>query len=242
MGLLFNAYKTRTDSCSNTLTKMDRLFVKNIMTKNPFTVSPDDSVIRAAQIMSGHNFNGLPVLDRENKVVGIITEYDLISKGDSLHLPTLMSLFGNIDIYKNDSGPIKNNLKKLLTIKVLDVMNSDPLTVRDEAPIEILPQMFAEHHKVNPIPVIDRDQRLVGVVSRFDLVRFFANKSSLEVGDYEKPEETDRKVAEFVDDFEKRFVLVSKGRARFWPIVSVLFAIVGFVIAFAIIIRITLNN
>lgn len=210
------------------------------MTTDPIAVSGEDSLVSTAKILADYNFNGLPVIDGDKKVVGIITEYDLISKGDALHLPTLMVLLGNIDVYKKDSGPIKEDLKKLLTIKVKDVMNSEPLTVRDDAPIDTLPKLFAEHHKVNPIPVVENGGFLAGVVSRYDLVRFFATGAT-KPADEQTGDIPDESITRFVGEFEKRFVLVSKGRARFWPIASILFAIVGFIIAFAIILRVTIN-
>ncbi len=221
---------------------MQKLFVKDIMTPNPTAIGPEDSVIYAAKLIADGNFNGLPVIDSENKVIGILTEYDLISKGEALHLPTLINILGNIDFYRKDSGLVKDELKKLLLIKVKDIMNPVPLVVRDDAPIQMLAEMFAEHHRVNPIPVIDLTHKLVGVVSRYDLVRFFADRASTPRIEADKPEVLEKKTRDFVADLGQRFVLVSRGRARFWPFVSFLFIIVGFVIAFAIILRIAVKR
>ncbi len=221
---------------------MQKLFVKDIMTPNPATIGADDSVVYAAKLIADGNFAGLPVIDGETKVVGILTEYDLISKGEALHLPTLINILGNIDFYRKDSGLVKDELKKLLLIKVKDIMNPVPLVVRDDAPIQMLAEMFAEHHRVNPIPVIDLTHKLVGVVSRYDLVRFFADRSSTPRVETDEPEVLEKKTRDFVADLGQRFVLVSRGRARFWPLVSILFAVVGFVIAFAIILRIAIKR
>ncbi len=215
-----------------------RLYVRDIMNSEPVAVKSDDSVTFAAKLLFEKNYSGLPVVNEKKELVGIVTEYDLISKGESLHLPTLINLLGNLDIYKKDNSLIKDDLKRLLILKVQDIMNKEPLTIRDDAPIQMVAELFATHHKVNPIPVVDQDNKLVGVVSRFDLIRFFADYSGAGEVEAGKPEVLDEKVSGFIDDFEKRFVLVSKGRARFWPVVSLLFAIIGFIVAFAIILRI----
>ena len=207
------------------------------MTPQPITVRPEDTVVFAAKLLAEHNFNGLPVVDPDGKLTGILTEYDLVSKGSDLHLPTLISILGNVGVYKKDSGLIKQDLKKLLTLQVKNIMNAEPLTIDQTAPVQALADLFAHHHRVNPIPVVAGDRRLVGLVSRFDLVRLFADESAHREVAVTRAI-TDQAVDAFVDDFERRFVFVSRAGARLWPVIALAFAVVGFIIAFAIIIRI----
>ena len=221
---------------------MQKLFVQDIMTENPISVGPDDLVVYAAKTLVEHGFNGLPVVGPSDELLGVLTEYDLILKGDDLHLPTLIKIFGNLDFYKKDKSLVEDNLKKMLSVKVKDVMNPEPLTVKMGTTIETLAELFANNHRVNPIPVINSIGKLVGIVSRFDIVKFFADRSAVseaETGD--QIQIANERVEQFMGDFEKKFVLVSKTRARFWPIVSALFLIVGFIIAFALILRITVR-
>ena len=212
--------------------------VKQIMTPQPLTVRPEDTVVSAAKVLADHNFNGLPVIDDSGKLIGILTEYDLVSKGSDLHLPTLISLLGNVGIYKKDSGPIKADLKKLLALQVKDIMNTAPLTVNQTAPVQELADLFSHHHRVNPIPVVDESKQLVGIVSRFDLVKLLADESAHQNVAIASHEVTDQKVDQFVQNLEERFVFVSRVRARLWPVIAASFGIVGFIIAFAIILRI----
>src|SRR3989344_5410203 len=190
---------------------MQKLFVKDIMTESPLTIGAEDSVIYAAELLNEHGFNGLPVVDENKKLVGLITEYDLIAGGKNLHLPTLINVLGNIDFYKKDSTLVKDDLKQLLVLKVKDLMNREPLTVPEEAPIMLLAQTFADHHRVNPILVTNR------------------------------PEELEKRVGRFIDNFDGKFVLVSRSRAKFWLLASLLFAVVGFVIAYAIILNVQIK-
>lgn len=218
---------------------MENLKVKDMMTKEPLSVGPDDLVVYAAKILTERNFNGLPVVDKDRKLAGIITEYDLISRSDSMHLPTLIKILSDVGVYKKDTALVKDDLKKMLSLKVRDIMNTDPLTVNENAPIQELADLFAHHHRVNPIPVIDNEAKLVGIVSRFDLVRMFVDEKSHQNVKVSEPEILDKRVDGFIDNFEKRFVFVSRTRTKLWLIVSFLFAVVGFIIAFAIILRIT---
>jgi CBS domain-containing protein len=211
------------------------------MTKNLVVVEPEDAVVYAAKVLSDHNFNGLPVVNKENILIGIVTEYDLISQGNAVHLPTLINILGNIGFYKKDKSLIKDDLRNLLTLKVSDIMNTDPLSVEEDAWIQEVADLFAHHHRVNPIPVIDKDKRLVGIVSRYDLIRLFADQRSDKNAVVTPPERLDKKVDTFIDDFEHRFTLVSKTRIRLWPIIYLSFAIIGFIIAFALILRVALK-
>lgn len=212
--------------------------MKDIMSDEPVSVKPDDLVTFAAGLLFEKNYNGLPVVDEQNKVVGIVTEYDLVSRGEALHLPTLINLLSNLDVYRKDNSLVSEDIKKLLILKVKDIMNSEPLTVSEDTPIQIAAEQFASHHRVNPILVVDQDKKLAGILSRFDLLRFFADQTLSGKVESDKPEVLDQKVEDFIGNFENRFVLVSKGRAKLWPVVSLLFAIVGFIVAFAIILRI----
>jgi CBS domain-containing protein len=60
--------------------KEHAMLVENLMTINPVTVNPDATLAEVAQIMLGRHFSGLPVLDKSGKLVGIITEGDLLRR------------------------------------------------------------------------------------------------------------------------------------------------------------------
>mgnify|MGYP001604612277 CR=1 FL=1 len=209
------------------------------MTKKLVTIGPEDLVVYGAKLLSEEGFNGLPVIDEQKNLVGILTEYDLISQGNSIHLPTLINILGNIDVYKKDKGLVKDDLKNLLSLKVKDVMNREPITIEEDAWIQEISDLFTHHHRVNPIPVMDSNKKLVGIVSRFDLIKLFAGEETHRNNEIAEPENLDKSIESFMNHFEKRFVLVSKNRAKyFWPIVSLSFAAIGFIIAFSLILRI----
>lgn len=145
--------------------------VRDIMMEDVVSVTPETSVLEAHAIIAEHNFDGVPVLDGEGKLVGIITEYDLLTKASALHLPAIGQLLSKLETSAYDAGQIKREIAELKTLAVGDVMNTEPLTLPDDAPFEEVLAAFRDHHRVNPIPVIDQDRRVAGVVSRYDVLK-----------------------------------------------------------------------
>lgn len=150
---------------------MADILVKDVMVKEVISVEPEMKLIEAARIIMEHNFDGVPVVDNENKLVGILTEYDLIEKSSSIHLPTFQKILENLKVLKQDNSDFQKEAKKISALKVKDAMNSDPLTLDPETPFEEMVKTFREHHRVNPIPVIDKEKKVIGVVSRFDVLK-----------------------------------------------------------------------
>jgi CBS domain-containing protein len=207
--------------------------VEDLMTKNPATVSPDTPVVTAANILFGRHFNGLPVVDNEGTLCGIFTDHDLLVNGSSIHLPTFLKLLEGLPVYKEKMEPLSRDIKKIISMKVRDVMNSDPLTLRADTGIEEALRAFSEHHRVNPIPIVDSEKKLVGILSRYDIIKFFGAPS---VVPSERASERvlDQNVNLFLSDFEKRFLFVSRWQTQYWFFWSVLYVIVGFILAFAL--------
>ena len=145
--------------------------ITDIMSKNVVSVNPEMPLFEAAKILADHNFDGVPVIDKDNKLVGILTEYDLISKGSAIHLPTFQKLLKEIGVFGKDKSHFKKEFQDVISLKVKDTMNADPLTLKDSVTYEEVVETFREHHRVNPIPVVDQSGRVVGVVSRFDVLK-----------------------------------------------------------------------
>lgn len=144
---------------------------RDIMSREVVSVKPETPLFEAASVIAKHNFDGVPVIDEKGKLVGILTEYDLISKGSMVHLPTLQVVLQNLTAFRKDRSQFEKEVKEVASMKVRDVMNADPLTLPDTATFEDVETAFREHHRVNPIPVIDGERRVVGVVSRFDILK-----------------------------------------------------------------------
>ena len=150
--------------------ELSKVFAKDIMTEEVISVHPDTSLLETAKLIAEHNFDGVPVIDNENHLVGIVTEYDLINKTSAVHLPTLQIILRNLPQFRKEEAHFQ---EEILSLKVSDIMNKDPLTMAPDISYDEVIKLFREHHRVNPIPVIDKDRKVIGVISRFDVLRPF---------------------------------------------------------------------
>jgi CBS domain-containing protein len=150
---------------------MNALTIKDIMTKEVITVRAETPLVEVAKIMTEHRFNGLPVTDAEGILTGIITEYSLISSQSGIHLPTLQTVLAQLPVFSKDKSDFNDEVAAVSKLTARDVMNADPLTLPMTATYDEVVRAFQDHHGVNPIPVVDSMRKLVGVVSRYDVLK-----------------------------------------------------------------------
>lgn len=147
-----------------------KIYAKDIMSKEVVSVHSDTPLLDVAKVLAEHNFDGVPVVDANNKLVGLVTEYDLINKTSAVHLPTLQVILKNLPQFKKEEAHFQ---EEILNLKVTDIMNKEPITLTPDVSYDEVIKLFREHHRVNPIPVIDKDRTVLGVISRFDVLRPF---------------------------------------------------------------------
>jgi CBS domain-containing protein len=143
-------------------------FVKDFMTVQPITISPNASVEAAVKMMEEHQITGLPVIDEQNRVVGILSEGDLLVRESPMKPPLYMTLLGSI-IYFESPTQFHQHIKKSLGMLVQDVMTEKPITISPEASLSDAAQVMLDK-RVNRLPVVDADRKLVGIITRHDLV------------------------------------------------------------------------
>ena len=207
---------------------------KDIMTKKVVSVNPDTLLVKAVQLFIDKGFNGLPVVDKDNNLSGILTQHDLMVVGSSIHIPTFLKIVRELDLYKKDKGLIEGDLKKIFSMRVGDVMNKEPLTLSEDTSIEEVIKNFSEHHRVNPIPIVNADNKVIGIISRSDMIKLFGSQDFHATSE----REIDKNIVRFLDHFKSSFILVSKTRTRLWLLVSILSVFVGFAIAWFIVLRV----
>lgn len=212
--------------------------VDDLMTKNSVSLSPHMQVKDAVRLLTQHSLDGAPVIDSDGRVVGILTEYDLSLKGTGIHLPTLAKLFEEFDFYKIDKSA--GGIAALLSMRVEEVMNTEPILLRPYASLNEAARIFAKHHHLNPIPIIsEQDGKLLGVIDRFNLLKYFAGEGEVLVDPKQIDRRVDKDVNRFLNTLERRVLFVSKSRTRFWLIFSLLFIIIGFFVATVAIINVS---
>ncbi len=147
--------------------------VSDIMTQEVLSVKRDTSVNEVAQVMGAKDISGVPVVDDENHVVGIITELDLIVRNTRLEMPRFIEVmdWGRIPLQR--PGHAKEKLRHMLGTKAADIMTEEVVTIGPDAPVEDLAELMVKR-RVNPVPVVDAEGQLIGIISRADIVDMMA--------------------------------------------------------------------
>lgn len=156
--------------------------VDDVMSKNVITVGLEDNIGTAARMFEEYKFSGIPVVDGEKKLVGLLTSYDMVLQ-TRIHLPNILGVIGGLSAKEINMKLVEMHLHKIQHVKVKNIMNPDPLVVSQDVKVGDLVGEFAEHHRVNPIPVIDHTKVLIGIVSRLDVIRFFSERYLLQVAE-----------------------------------------------------------
>jgi CBS-domain-containing membrane protein len=143
------------------------LKAKDIMTKDVITVKPGETVEDLARLLMEHKISGVPVVDDEKKIVGIVTENDLIRKNKRLHIPTVVRLFDAYILL--GSGKAEEEIKKMAATTVDEIYTQKVVSINEETSVEEIATIMAEQH-VHLLPVLS-DNTVVGIVGKADVVR-----------------------------------------------------------------------
>jgi CBS domain-containing protein len=147
------------------------LKVRDLMTTDAVTVAPDTPVHEVARLMEERAISGIPVVNASGEVVGIVTDLDLIVRNTRLEPPAFFQVLdGRIPL--ETPGHYRKRLQHMLGTLARDVMTEGVVTIGPEADAETLAALMVKR-KVNPVPVVE-EGRLVGVVSRADVIRLMA--------------------------------------------------------------------
>ncbi len=149
--------------------------VKDIMITKVITIQKDTPVSKVAELLFEHDLTGLPVVDDKNNVVGIVTEHDLMTGKSHVHLPTYINLLDRIKVEEDSKEKLNEHIKKILSMTAEHIMTTPVVSVVEDATVEDVVRIFSGR-RINPIPVVDDNRSLVGIVSRADIVKLFIKK------------------------------------------------------------------
>ena len=139
----------------------------DIMTTDVITVKEDTSIKELARKLYENHINGVPVVDDDNKLIGIICESDLIRKNRKLHIPTVVALFDWV-LYLERPSSIKKEIETISAATVKDLYTKDVVTVDEKTPVDEIATLMTQK-KIYTIPVMDGD-RLVGIIGQADVL------------------------------------------------------------------------
>lgn len=141
--------------------------VREIMTPDVVAIGKEADIHEAARLLSENRISGLPVVDSGNRVLGVVSEADILSTAGMKKEHTFR------DILRHLLGEPLPGRKEGKTVE--DIMSSPAITTAPEADIRDAARII-DKHRIKRLPVVDDAGRLVGIVSRADIVRTLGNK------------------------------------------------------------------
>jgi len=150
------------------------MLVQEIMSSPAITVTPETTIQEVARIMGEHHISGVPVIDADGRLLGTVTEVNLIARNAPLKQPRYLAVLSAvIPVGLDDYYEYKQQLRQALATNARQLMNSDVRTVEPSTTVEEALEIML-HPEHTMLPVLEND-RLVGVVTRTDLVRLIEN-------------------------------------------------------------------
>jgi CBS domain-containing protein len=150
------------------------MLIKDIMTKNVITVSPEMKIHKLAKLFIDKNISGAPVVDEAGKLLGVVNEEGVIFQDKKVHLPTFINLsFGFLTL---GSERYNEEIKKITASTVSSIMEKDITTINPNIEIEDAATLMLEK-EIYYLPVVDKD-KLVGLITKKDIVRAIAKEKA----------------------------------------------------------------
>jgi CBS domain-containing protein len=147
--------------------------VGEVMTPNPITVKPDTPLQDAIRLLAENRISGMPVLDNQEKLVGVISDTDLMWQESGVDTPPYVMLLDSI-IYLQNPARHERELHKALGQTVGEVMNDVPISILPTQTLREAAHLMNEK-KIRRLPVLNVENRqLIGILTQGDIIRAMA--------------------------------------------------------------------
>ncbi len=144
------------------------LTASDIMTTSVITVKKETLLTDLAEILYKKNINGVPVVDDEGGLIGIICETDLIRNNKKLHIPTVFALFDAV-FYLERPKKMEKEIERISATTVGELYTPKSVTVDETTRLDEIATIMTEK-KIYTIPVM-KDKRMVGIIGKSDIIR-----------------------------------------------------------------------
>lgn len=159
--------------------------VASIMRKKVPVVSPDDTVGTVASMIAKNDVPGVLVVE-DGELIGIITESDIVTRRAAVDFPETISFLGGYfragrlqfpwnRETRDDASDFDHEVRRVLATTARELMTSPVINVDQDASVSDLATIMIDHN-VNPVPVVTGDNRVVGIVTRRDLVKLISTE------------------------------------------------------------------
>lgn len=144
------------------------LQARHIMTTTVITVSPQTKVLDLARLLAEHKINGAPVVDDNGRLVGVVTQSDLIDRAKKFELPHVITIL-DAHFFLERPSTMKKNLEKMVGNLVADIMTSPAVTIPPDMNLDEIASTMARR-QVHTLPVLAGEE-LVGIIGKIDIIR-----------------------------------------------------------------------
>lgn len=151
------------------------LRAKDIMKQELVTVSPDTRVTEAAKILLERHINGLPVVDDEGRLVGIICQSDLVAQQMRMPVPSVFNLLDGL-IPLGSPSTLEKEVRKIAAIRVSEAMSTNPVAVAPGTSLEEIATLMVSRN-FHSLPVLE-EGRLIGIIGKEDVLRTLVEHSA----------------------------------------------------------------
>ncbi|MFW9604028.1 MAG: CBS domain-containing protein [Trichlorobacter sp.] len=142
--------------------------VKDCMSTDLITVTPSCSIKDLAELFVRRRIGAIPVVDDSGMLLGMVTEADLVSRGRSIHVPTVVSLFDWV-VYLESEQTLEKELSLMSSQTVEEIYHKNVATCSPNDPISRPADLMADH-SITAVPVVECNA-LKGIVARIDIIR-----------------------------------------------------------------------
>jgi CBS domain-containing protein len=154
---------------------VEKLTVGDIMQTQVITVRPSTTVREMAGILAEHGVSGVPVVDEDDRVVGMVSEADIIVQDAELHFPYYIPLLDSV-IYLQSFHKFEERLHKMFGSQVKEIMSKEVIAISPEVSVRDAATLMTDR-EINRLPVV-ADGKLVGIVTRHDIVQAIADTTA----------------------------------------------------------------
>lgn len=146
----------------------------DLMQRNVICVHEEDCVEDVIRVLRTNKISGVPVVDYQQRLVGIVTEHDLMTKDTQMHNPSYMTFSRSI-LSIEEIGCKEEYFKCMIRKKAKEIMSTPVYAVHQRASLGEVASMMVNRH-INRVPVVDHNNQLVGIIGRSDLLPLLIDK------------------------------------------------------------------
>jgi CBS domain-containing protein len=147
--------------------------VADVMTPDPITIKAQAPLQEAVEVLAEKRISGLPVLDDQGKLVGIISETDLMWQETGVDAPPYIMFLDSV-IYLQNPARYEKEIHKALGQTVGEVMSDKPISIYPYQTLKEAAHLMHEK-KIRRLPVVNDDSQVIGIITQGDIIRTMAN-------------------------------------------------------------------